>query len=75
MDANPYLIEKIYSAYQQRRLKEAEYSRLLREIRPPVIAKPFWRPLALVIAAVLISTGRRLQNAAELPPQLAHKTC
>jgi hypothetical protein len=75
MDANPYLMEKMAGAYQQRRLQEAENYRLLRTIHTNQTPPPFWRPLVLALAAGLITLGHRLENAAEPEPQLACKTC
>jgi hypothetical protein len=73
MDRNPYLMEKWSEAYQQQRLIEAEESRLLHEICSNV--RPFWRQLALVLAAVLIALGQSLQKAAEPRSQFVRENC
>jgi hypothetical protein len=76
MNTQPYFLEKMSAEYQQRRMQEAEQSRLRHELRaaanPP---RPIWCPLALALAAALIALGRRLQHAAEPQPKLACETC
>jgi hypothetical protein len=75
MDTNPYVFEHRLAEYQKLRLAEAAQRRLVRSLKAAAENRPAWCPLALALAAALITLGRRLQAAAEPQPQPACETC
>jgi hypothetical protein len=75
MNDNPYLVEQLSEQYRQRRMKEAEQTRLLRSLEPVPARLPAWRTMVLSVAHGFIAVGQRLERAAELRPQPACESC
>ena len=75
MNDNLYALEKYGESYRQRRLQDAEPSRLLHELRAETAGRPAWCGPALKLARGLIALGQRLEMLAEAEPKPSCETC